>query len=82
MIDWNDITIHCPFEETLDAVNDPVWQSVRKSLKGQDLVFRHYVLTRYLKDSDKESYRKRSLQVSNYVNALRRGGLIPPQVRQ
>ena len=57
-----------------ESTQFPEWQKLRESLGGETLVKRYYSLKSYLEayDSDRVS----QVQVTNYVNALRRGGLI------
>ena len=77
-MDWESLTFDTPKEETLAAVRDEDWQILRASLKGQQLELKYAALTHWLKVSTNapQLYR-RKLQVGNYVNALRRAGLVP-----
>lgn len=74
-MDWNALTIHCPKHETLEAIRDPDWQLQKTSIKGCTLEFKYQFLVNYLA---KDSSRPRQLRVANYVNALRRAGLVAP----
>ena len=56
------------------AVDSDVWQKFRKSLKGIPLDAKYYELERYLKQHN-HSWPAR-IQVTNYINALKRSGLI------
>lgn len=60
-------------QEVLKAVKDPKWQQFRKSLKGTSLVIRHRMLHQYLGNNPT---RRKRIQVTNYVYALKRGGMI------
>jgi hypothetical protein len=61
-------------QEIDDAVSDPDWQDVRMDMKGTSLESRYVVLNLYL-DRERNS-RKAKIRVTNYVNALKRGGMI------
>ena len=50
------------------------WQKIRKSMLGKSLSFKYKVLGDWL-SKNKYSYQSK-VQVHNYVNALKRGGLI------
>lgn len=53
-------------------VND--WQAIRKYMLGSSLTFKYNTLKNWLNFN---SYSRQSkIQVHNYVNALKRGGLI------
>jgi len=61
-------------EQVQRAVADPKWQRIRISIKGASLQSKYDTLVGYLED---EGYSKGAMtRVTNYVNALRRGGLI------
>lgn len=77
-VDWSTLTFDTPKEETLDAIKDEDWQVLRKSLKGQSLELKYLALTHWIKVSPNVvALNHRKLQVGNYVNALRRAGLVP-----
>lgn len=79
-LDWTLLTFDTPKEETLDAVRDEDWQILRASLKGQSLELKHAALAHWIKVSTNAvQLNRRKLQVGNYVNALRRAGLVPPR---
>ena len=77
-LDWNTLTFDTPKDETRIAVRDEDWQILRDSLKEQSLELKYLALTHWLKASTSapQLYR-RKLQVGNYLNALRRAGIIP-----
>lgn len=52
------------------------WQNVRLSMKGTSLKHKFETLTKWLKDNNFS--REAQVQVTNYVTALSRGGLITP----
>lgn len=58
----------------LAAVREPEWQSVRVSMLGTSLETKHATLVAYLAASQHSEHAK--ICVTNYVNALRRGGLL------
>lgn len=59
------------------VIKDPAWQSTRLRMKGMSTDQKigtcvHWLILRgFSRDSE--------VQVENYLNALRRGGLLPPQ---
>jgi len=60
--------------EILQAVADADWQSVRVEMKGASLEVKFGMLKDWLSYCN---YNRRSrIQVTNYINALKRGGLI------
>lgn len=60
--------------QILEAVNDQEWQKLRKKLKGLGTKDKIKELRRYRQErGDSE---KIKIQITNYVNALKRGGLI------
>lgn len=70
-----------------EAVKDPEWQKLRKSLKGKSLEEKYDKLTLYYRNqrlkwvnSQITDYEWVMVQVrlTNYVTALSRGGLIKP----
>lgn len=67
---------HMPIKEVLEAVKDREWQMVRRGMKGRSLAEKYYTLKGWL--LAKGRTRKAQVQVTNYVTALSRGGLIKP----
>jgi len=72
-------------EEIRDAVQNGDWQMLRMSLMGTSMLTKYKALLEYLAIDDwtdvpdaVREYRAkvRRVQVTNYVNALKRGGLI------
>ena len=55
-------------------VKDAEWQEVRLSMKGTSLMYRWFQLFIWL--VQKDSSRASQVQVTNYINALKRGGMI------
>lgn len=74
-MNWNKLVSgKLKMDEILDAVDNDEWQELRKSLKGQPLTTRYEELETYL---EKHSYSKKAkIRVTNYVNALKRGGMV------
>jgi hypothetical protein len=62
--------------EIAAAVSDPVWQSIRVSLLYTPLETKYAALQEYIGGAPDPV---RRIQVTNYVNALKRGGLINAQ---
>jgi hypothetical protein len=56
------------------SVNDKEWQKLRVSLKGQSLQTRYKRLNEWLRKN--KFSRKSQIQVTNYINALKRAGII------
>jgi hypothetical protein len=56
------------------AVLDPEWQDLRRRMLLTRLVTRYAVLKRWLEMH--ENSRTSQVQVSNYISALKRGGMI------
>lgn len=76
--DWSRLYFgHMPKQEVLQAVQNDDWQKVRLSMKGKSLDYKYRTLTNWLKVEPKS--RMRQVQVTNYVTALSRGGLIKPE---
>lgn len=76
-MDWHKLYFgRMSTKEVLHAVKDPAWQRIRISMKNQSLEFKYDILTDWL-DTCNNS-RKSQVQVTNYVTALSRGGLISP----
>ena len=64
-------------QEIQEFVKDEKWQQVRISMKGKSLGIKFETLWDWL-DSNEWS-RKAQVQVTNYITALSRGGLIKPE---
>ena len=62
-------------EEILEAVNDEDWQVFRIDLKGETTREKFLRLRYYVRS---HPGRKAEVQVTNYINALARGGIIEP----
>ena len=63
-----------PLIVRLQSVRDDNWQQVRKSMLNTTLEFKYNTLQKWLKSNN---YSKKSkIQTQNYVQALRRSGLI------
>jgi hypothetical protein len=61
-------------EEIQKSIKDPKWQVIRVSMKGKTLKEKYDILERWYKASiNKEAS---EIQIINYINALKRGGLI------
>ena len=61
-------------QTVLIAVKEDSWQSTRKSMLGTTVEFKYNTLTNWL---DKQDWSERSkCQVTNYVYALKRGGIL------
>ena len=58
----------------LQSVKDDDWQVVRKSMMKTSLEFKHDVLQKWLVENKYSE--KSKVQTQNYMQALRRGGLI------
>lgn len=64
-------------DEMLHAVNDAHWQKVRLQMKGMSTRQKLDILRLYL--IQQKYQRAASIQVNNYLDALRRGGQLPPR---
>jgi hypothetical protein len=74
-LDWSVLrSDHYNVVEVLKAVKDVEWQAFRKSLRGKDLQTKYDMLKAWLYKHDDDH--KAKVQVTNYVNALARAGLI------
>jgi hypothetical protein len=62
-----------------EVVKDPEWQKVREGLKGKSLEEKQLGLQSWM--HRKRYSRASRIQVTNYVNALKRAGLIPKKKR-
>ena len=64
-------------KEIQEAVKDMDWQAVRIGMKGTSIRVKYDTLKWWL---EKQKYtNKAKIQVTNYVTALSRGGLIKPE---
>ena len=66
--------------EIARAVSDAKWQRLRKMMKGESLTKKFNMLKSHLRSENNS--RKAKIQVTNYVNALRRAGQIPPRKKK
>lgn len=64
-------------KHVLEAVKDTEWQKVRIYMKGKTLAEKYSTLSKWLSENS-YSYTAH-LQVTNYITALSRGGLIKPE---
>lgn len=64
-------------QEVQSAIKDPEWQAMRIAMKGSILKHKYQCLTAWLKVHNYD--RVSQVQVTNYVTALSRGGLIKPE---
>lgn len=67
---------HISSQEILAYVKDPEWQKLRLAMKGKSLQERYDMMEAYLYEH-KNSW-EAQVRVTNYINALSRGGMIPP----
>jgi hypothetical protein len=67
---------HVARQEIQNYVKDPEWQALRIALKGSTLKHKYTSLSAWLKVNNNS--RAAQVQVTNYVTALSRGGLIKP----
>jgi len=63
-------------KQVIFAVQDVKWQAFRTSLLNLPLDEKHSRLTHYVTSAPVGTEQIRKVQVTNYVNALKRGGLI------
>jgi hypothetical protein len=76
-LDWDALVVPLTHDEIMEAVRDEAWQRLRVSLKGETLETRYWALRGWLEEHYYKQTRQRSVvQVANYVNALKRGGMI------
>ena len=61
--------------------NDEYWQRLRKSLKGLTTYEKLDRLDHYLTFCPPEEQWRRSVQVANYINALKRGGQLDGELK-
>ena len=60
--------------EISEAALEPEWQDLRRRMLLTRLIVRYAALQQWLKEHDYT--RKSQVQVTNYVNALKHGGII------
>ena len=74
-MDWNKLHFgKLNKQDILQYVQNPMWQKVRLSMKGTSLNTKYITLQHWLVTNN---YSKESkIQVTNYVNVLKRGGLL------
>jgi hypothetical protein len=77
---WRHLIFGCyNVHEIIQAVDDNRWQKIRCGLKGTTLEFKRQRLEQYVTNSKTWTGVVPwavKVQVTNYVNALKRGGLI------
>ena len=71
-MDWKSLIVPITKKEIREAIKDNQWQDIRLGLLGTSLEHKYKVLTAWKSKGDRKSV----VQVANYVNALKRGGLI------
>lgn len=77
-MDWTKLYCgHISRQEVQRYVVEPDWQKVRIMMKGTSLEFKYRTLLEWL--TTKKPERAAQVQVTNYVTALSRGGLIKPE---
>ena len=74
-LNWKSLAFEVSKDEVMKAIKDEKWQEFRKSLKGTSTEEKYRQLRKWLRDHNNSSRAK--AQVSNYIGALARGGLIP-----
>ena len=74
-MDWNELIFGIYNIKTIkEAVKDTSWQKTRKSMLGTTLETKFETLYMWLESNNYSV--KSKIQVTNYINALKRGGLI------
>ena len=74
-MDWQKLDFgHITRDEIWWAVKDGEWQQLRKSLKGLPLAKKFNKLQCFLEEHNN---RRTQICITNYVNALRRAGMVP-----
>lgn len=71
---WENLVVPLTQSQILNAVADHEWQVFRQNLKGLSLQTRYDKLVWWLREHDHTPRSQR--QVANYVNALKRGGML------
>lgn len=89
MLDWRSLYYgHVESQEVAQAVKDPEWQALRRAMKGKSLETKYAMLKGYRATMiarleagliDEDGWRMFEVQITNYVTALSRGGLIKPE---
>ena len=93
MLDWRSLyygPVHP--QEVAQAVADPTWQKIRLAMRGKPLETKYAILCGYRAamfdrcdslsgspDTAVHEQRMVEVRITNYVTALRRGGLITPE---
>ena len=75
-LNWHEFRFYdsIPTIIRLQHVKDEDWQAIRKSMLSTDLEFKYHTLKDWLEQ--KKFSEKSKVQTQNYVQALRRSGLI------
>lgn len=77
-MDWSTLYFgRVPVEDMRLYTPEEEWQKVRRSMKGESPEFKYIALRAWLIVNE-YSYASK-IQVTNYVTALSRGGLIKPE---
>lgn len=63
-------------DEIMQHITEEGWQKLRASLHFTSLEMRFKLLSAWLETAPQAERRAREVQVANYVNALKRGGMI------
>ena len=89
MLDWRSLYYgHIESQEVAQAVKDPEWQALRRSMEGKSLETKYAMLKGYRATMiarleagriDEDEWRRVEVRITNYVTALSRGGLIKPE---
>jgi hypothetical protein len=77
-LDWESLIIPLTQSQITRAVSHPGWQALRTSLHGTSLEYRYNQLCWWIVECEPNSQeeQERRVQVANYINALKRGGMI------
>jgi hypothetical protein len=76
-LDWSSLIFGSySIEEILPAVSDVEWQAIRVSMLGTSLDTKFRTLSAYIREAT-DDIDLRKIRCTNYINALKRGGLIP-----
>jgi hypothetical protein len=77
-MDWKKLYFgYLSRKEIQEHVVKSDWQIIRLSMKGVSTAEKYRILEKWLKDNDYS--RSAQVQVTNYVTALSRGGLVKPE---
>lgn len=77
-MDWTKLYFgYLSRKEIQEHVIKSDWQKVRLSMKGVSTAEKYKILEKWLNDNN--CSRSAQVQVTNYVTALSRGGLIKPE---